>query len=100
MPAQNGSPAAVVRYWRDIASASWLAIDSIRAHKLRTFLTLLGVIVGVASVIMVGATFHSCGLLPACRPTGIRSQFSLSFVIRSNRAEQVTFQLAQPAAQT
>jgi putative ABC transport system permease protein len=32
-----------------------LAMDSIRAHKLRSFLTLLGVIIGVASVILVGA---------------------------------------------
>jgi len=50
-----------VHYWRNIASASWLAIDSIRAHKLRTFLTLLGVIVGVASVIMVGAAIEGLG---------------------------------------
>jgi putative ABC transport system permease protein len=32
-----------------------LAMDSIRAHKLRSFLTLLGVIIGVASVILVGS---------------------------------------------
>jgi len=32
-----------------------MAIDSIRSHKLRSFLTLLGVIIGVASVILVGA---------------------------------------------
>jgi len=53
--------ASVVRYWRNIGSASWLAIDSIRAHKLRSFLTLLGVIVGVASVIMVGAAIEGLG---------------------------------------
>ncbi len=51
----------VVRYWRNVGSASWLAIDSIRAHKLRSFLTLLGVIVGVASVIMVGAAIEGLG---------------------------------------
>ena len=50
-----------LRYWRNIGSASWLAIDSIRAHKLRTFLTLLGVIVGVASVVMVGAAIQGLG---------------------------------------
>jgi putative ABC transport system permease protein len=35
-----------------------LAMDSIRAHTLRSFLTLLGVIIGVASVIMVGAAIE------------------------------------------
>ena len=57
----RGSFASLVRYWRNIGSASWLAIDSIRAHKLRSFLTLLGVIVGVASVIMVGAAIEGLG---------------------------------------
>ena len=57
----KGSVASLMRYWRNIGSASWLAIDSIRAHKLRTFLTLLGVIVGVASVILVGAAIEGLG---------------------------------------
>ncbi|MBZ5727112.1 MAG: ABC transporter permease [Acidobacteriia bacterium] len=39
-----------------------LAMDSIRAHKLRSFLTLLGVIIGVASVIMVGAAIEGLGV--------------------------------------
>jgi putative ABC transport system permease protein len=43
-------------------TASWLAIDSIRAHKLRSFLTLLGVIIGVASVVLVGAAIDGLGL--------------------------------------
>ena len=43
------------RSWHQFQNAFWLAMDSIRAHKLRSFLTLLGVIIGVASVIMVGA---------------------------------------------
>ncbi len=37
-------------------------MDSIRAHKLRSFLTLLGVIIGVASVIMVGAAIAGLGV--------------------------------------
>ena len=57
----NGSAAPLMRYWRNIGSASWLAIDSIRAHKLRSSLTLLGVIVGVASVVMVGAAIQGLG---------------------------------------
>ncbi len=43
-------------------TAMGLAFDSIRAHKLRSFLTLLGVIVGVASVILVGAAIDGLGL--------------------------------------
>ena len=37
-------------------------MDSIRAQKLRSFLTLLGVIIGVASVIMVGAAIEGLGV--------------------------------------
>jgi putative ABC transport system permease protein len=37
-------------------------MDSIRAHKLRSFLTLLGVIIGVASVVMVGAAIEGLGV--------------------------------------
>ena len=42
----------------DFVNALSLAFDSIRAHKLRSFLTLLGVIIGVASVIMVGSAIE------------------------------------------
>src|SRR6516225_3714142 len=57
----GASIASLLRCWRNVGSASWLAIDSIRAHKLRSFLTLLGVIVGVASVVMVGAAIQGLG---------------------------------------
>ncbi len=39
-----------------------MAFDSIRAHKLRSFLTLLGIIIGVASVILVGAAIDGLGV--------------------------------------
>ena len=39
-----------------------MAMDSIRSHKLRSFLTLLGVIIGVASVILVGAAIAGLGV--------------------------------------
>ena len=44
-----------------LVTAAKLALDSIRAHKLRSFLTLLGIIVGVASVILVGAAIDGLG---------------------------------------
>src|ERR1039458_3768945 len=50
---QTGS--GLPRSLRQFQNAFGLALDSIRGHKLRSFLTLLGVIIGVASVIMVGA---------------------------------------------
>jgi putative ABC transport system permease protein len=44
-----------------LGTAIMLAVDSIRAHKLRSFLTLLGMIIGVASVILVGASIDGLG---------------------------------------
>ncbi len=46
----------------NLLTAVSLALDSIRAHKLRSFLTLLGVIIGVASVILVGAAIDGLGV--------------------------------------
>ncbi|HVW84863.1 MAG TPA: ABC transporter permease [Bryobacteraceae bacterium] len=53
---------AGVRLGYDVRSALGLAWESIRAHKLRSFLTLLGVIIGVASVILVGSAIDGLGL--------------------------------------
>jgi putative ABC transport system permease protein len=51
---------AGLRY--QISSAIGIAWDSLVAHKLRTFLTLLGVMIGVASVILVGSAIDGLGL--------------------------------------
>jgi putative ABC transport system permease protein len=51
-----------LRSWRQFQNAFGLAMDSIRAHKLRSFLTLLGVIIGVASVILVGSAISGLGV--------------------------------------
>jgi hypothetical protein len=63
------------RSWRQFFNAFRLAMDSIRAHKLRSFLTLLGVIIGVASVIMVGA-----GAGRPSMPSGARPGFWLGII--------------------
>jgi len=42
-------------------TAIGLAASSLRAHKLRTFLTLLGIIIGVTSVVLVGAAIEGLG---------------------------------------
>ena len=52
----------LVRFRYDLSNAFLLAVDSIRAHKLRSFLTLLGVIIGVASVVLVGAAIYGLGV--------------------------------------
>jgi len=52
----------LVRYRYNLVTAFRLALDSIRAHKLRSFLTLLGVIIGVASVVIVGAAIEGLGV--------------------------------------
>ena len=36
-------------------AALWIALDSLRAHALRSFLAMLGVIIGVAAVIVMAA---------------------------------------------
>src|SRR5690349_11971179 len=51
-----------VRGRYELFTAIALAFDSIRAHKLRSFLTLLGVIIGVASVILVGSAIEGLGV--------------------------------------
>jgi putative ABC transport system permease protein len=40
------------------ADTATIALQSIFAHKLRTFLTLIGIIIGVASVVVVGASIN------------------------------------------
>jgi putative ABC transport system permease protein len=52
----------MARTWYHFPNAFRLAMESIRAHKLRSFLTLLGVIIGVASVVMVGAAIEGLGV--------------------------------------
>jgi putative ABC transport system permease protein len=51
-----------LNFWYNVRTATSLALDSIRAHKLRSFLTLLGIIIGVASVILVGAAIDGLGV--------------------------------------
>ncbi len=54
----SGARVKLIYEFRSAASLAW---DSIRSHKLRSFLTLLGVIIGVASVILVGSAIDGMG---------------------------------------
>ena len=46
------------RLYSFYADAAKIALQSIFAHKLRAFLTLIGIIIGVASVVVVGASIN------------------------------------------
>ncbi len=50
-----------MRFTYTVTTAASLAVASLRAHKLRSFLTLLGVIIGVSSVVIVGAAIEGLG---------------------------------------
>jgi putative ABC transport system permease protein len=59
-PGNNGrrSDCPMKSYYLFYADAAGIALRSIFAHKLRTFLTLIGIIIGVASVVVVGASIN------------------------------------------
>jgi len=58
-PAARSSPAAALSPWRAwlnrLREAFRMALLTMQAHRLRTFLTMLGIIIGIASVISVVA---------------------------------------------
>ena len=47
----------------NISEAITVSLDSIRAHKLRSFLTLLGLIIGVIVILMYMPIFELAGNL-------------------------------------
>jgi putative ABC transport system permease protein len=49
-------------YSSTLPTAARLAVDSIVVHKLRSALTLLGIVIGVASVVVVGAAIDGLGV--------------------------------------
>jgi len=62
-----------------IVEATRIALHSIYAHKMRTVLTLLGIIIGVASVMLVGASIE--GLQTYVMDTVSRTLGSDSFIL-------------------
>ena len=57
--------------------AFWIAVKSILEHKLRAFLTLIGIIIGVAAVVVVGASIS--GLENLCCRQGLKGPRHKSF---------------------
>src|SRR6266849_7301571 len=53
----NSDRRKAMRYFYSVyADSARIALQSILAHKLRAFLTLIGIIIGVAAVVVVGAS--------------------------------------------
>src|SRR5260370_26854294 len=70
---------------RELLSAVALALDEVREHKLRSFLTVLGVIIGTGTIIGVGSIIAGLdgaitGVLKSFGPnTAIVFQFPIGF---------------------
>jgi putative ABC transport system permease protein len=75
---------------RSLGTAVWesfgIALDSIWSHKLRSILTLLGIIIGVASVVAVGGAIEGLGAYVSDRlvSTFGSNTFTLSRIARLN----------------
>src|SRR5512147_828825 len=50
-----------------IRNAFWIAVGTLWSHKLRSVLTIFGIVIGIAAVVLIGAT------LGALRETAARS---------------------------
>lgn len=61
-----------------LREATWLALDTLRTHKLRTFLTLLGVILAVATLVSVMSVLNGLNLYVS---TKIANLGSNAFII-------------------
>src|SRR5499426_3956660 len=72
------------------SDAATIALQSIFAHKLRAFLTLIGVIIGVASVVIVGASisgFNSYVLTAVSKMLGV-NHFMIARFARQGRTTE------------
>lgn len=51
-----------ISFWVTAREAFWIALDALRAHKLRSFLTLLGVVIATTTLIVVMSVVHGMNL--------------------------------------
>jgi putative ABC transport system permease protein len=73
------------------ADSALIALQSILAHKLRSFLTLIGIIIGVASVVIVGASingFNSYVLTTVSKILGVNHFMIARFAHQGRRTEE------------
>jgi len=79
------------RLFSFFADAARIALQSIFAHKLRAFLTLIGIIIGVASVVVVGASingFNSYVLSTVSKILGVNHFMIAQFANQGPRTEE------------
>ncbi len=79
------------RLFSFFADSARIALQSIFAHKLRAFLTLIGIIIGVASVVVVGASingFNSYVLSTVSKILGVNHFMIAQFANQGRRTEE------------
>ena len=64
------------------ADAASIALQSILAHKLRAFLTLIGIIIGVAAVVVVGASVSGLNTYVTERVAKLLGATGMSVIMR------------------
>jgi len=60
--ARAHSQSHLTSYWVTAREAFWIALDALRAHKLRSFLTLLGVVIATTTLISVMSIVNGMNL--------------------------------------
>jgi putative ABC transport system permease protein len=68
-------------YRQNVRENLWLALDTLRGHKIRSFLTILGVLIGTTTVIAVASIFAGLDreVVEAARGFGTRTLFIFKF---------------------
>jgi len=61
-PSQQRAPKPGIAIWVTAREAFWIALEALRGHKLRSFLTLLGVVVATTTLIVVMSVVNGMNL--------------------------------------
>ena len=64
-PARN--PGRGITLWVTAREAFWIALEALRSHKLRSFLTLLGVVIATTTLIVVMSVVNGMNLYIATK---------------------------------
>src|SRR5579863_5874977 len=65
--AQRSKPMRSAGFWVPAREAFWLALEELRNHKLRSFLTLLGVVIATTTLIVVMSIVNGMNLYIATK---------------------------------
>jgi putative ABC transport system permease protein len=61
-PSRSASRRDAIGFWVTAREAFWIALDALRTHKLRSFLTLLGVVIATTTLIVVMSVVNGMNL--------------------------------------